>query len=87
MRQLLILSFTLTLAALSGCQSHQARVDALQKEYDQLGDQYRRDCAAELTNVPLKLSPKCSEESKKVGDAWNRLQAERAKQYPTIRRK
>ena len=62
-----------------GCQSHLAKVDALQKKYDQLGKQFRQDCASEMLNVPPKLSPKCSEESKRVGEAWNQLQAERAK--------
>lgn len=65
--------------AVLGCQSHQAKVDALQKKYDQLGKQYRQDCSAEMLNVPPKLSPKCSDENKKVGDAWSQLQAERAK--------
>jgi hypothetical protein len=69
---------TLTIAVL-GCQSHQAKVDALQKKYDQLGKQFRQDCASEMLNVPPKLSPRCSEESKRVGEAWNQLQAERAK--------
>ena len=66
--------------ALAGCKSHQAKVDALQKEYDRLGQQFRQDCSAEMINVPPKLSPKCTDENKKVEDAWNRLQAERAKQ-------
>ena len=66
--------------ALAGCKSHQAKVDALQKEYDRLGQQFRQDCSAEMINVPPKLSPKCADENKKVEDAWNRLQAERAKQ-------
>jgi hypothetical protein len=61
----------------AGCQNHQAKVDALKKEYDHLGQQYRQDCSAEMLNVPLKLSPKCADENKKVGDAWTRLQAER----------
>ena len=74
-----VLSAVLVLA-LSGCQSHQSKVDALQKEYDRLGQQFRQDCSAEMINVPPKLSPKCSDENKKVEDAWNRLQAERAKQ-------
>ena len=68
----------LSYAAL-GCQSHQAKVDALQKKYDQLGRQFRQDCSAEMLNVPPKLSPKCSEESKRVDEAWSELQAERAK--------
>jgi len=71
---------TILTFAFTGCHSHQARVDALQKEYDQLGQQYRNDCSEELLNVPPKLSPKCAAENKKVGDAWNRLEAEKAKQ-------
>ena len=63
--------------ALLGCQSHQAKVDALQKQYDQLGQQFRQDCSSEMLNIPPKLSPKCSEENKKVGEAWKKLQAER----------
>ena len=74
-----LLSLTLSLCIM-GCESHQAKVDKLQKEYDALGSQYQRDCSAELVKVPPVLSPKCSDEQKKVGDAWNRLQAERAKQ-------
>jgi hypothetical protein len=62
-----------------GCKSHQAKVDDLQREYDRLGEQFRRDCNAELLDVPPKLSPKCQDENKQVQDAWNRLQAERAK--------
>lgn len=64
----------------AGCESHQAKIDALQKEYDRLGKQYRQDCSTELLKVPQSLSPKCADENKKVEDAWNRLQAERAKQ-------
>jgi len=65
--------------ALSGCQSHQAKVDALQKEYDRLAKQFHQDCSAEYLDVPPKISPKCSDEDKQVKDAWDRLQAERAK--------
>jgi hypothetical protein len=80
MRRIVTL-FGLTLSlCIMGCESHQAKVDKLQKEYDELGSQYQRDCSAELVKVPPVLSPKCSDEQKKVGDAWNRLQAERAKQ-------
>ncbi len=64
---------------LAGCQSHQDKVDALQKQYDQLAKQFHQDCSAEYLNVPPKISPKCSEEDKNVKDAWDRLQAERAK--------
>jgi hypothetical protein len=64
---------------LVGCKGHQAKVDALQKEYDRLGEQFRRDCNAEYLKVPPTLSPKCEDENKQVQDAWNRLQSERAK--------
>jgi hypothetical protein len=62
-----------------GCKSHQARIDELQREYDQLGSQFQRDCNEELLKVPPTLSPKCQDENKRVQDAWNRLQAERSK--------
>jgi hypothetical protein len=65
--------------ALLGCQSHEAKVDSLQKEYDQLGQQYRKDCFAEVTEITPKPSPKCADEKRKLDDAWNRLQAEQAK--------
>jgi len=70
---------TVLALVLSGCQSHQAKIDALQKEYDRLGQQFRQDCSGEMLSLPSTLSPKCAEESKKVTDAWNQLQTERAK--------
>jgi hypothetical protein len=80
MRRLLILSFAITTVALSGCQSHQAKIEELKKEHDRLSDQFRADCTAEYLKVPPTLSPKCAEEQKKMNDAWQRLQAEQAKQ-------
>jgi hypothetical protein len=65
--------------ALAGCKSHQAKVDALQKQYDQAEAQFRKDCNAEYLQVPPTLSPKCADEDKQAKEAWNRLQAERAK--------
>lgn len=65
--------------ALAGCRSHEAKVADLQKQYDQLGAQFRKDCSAEMLNLPQKLSLKCSAEDKQVTEAWNRLKAERAK--------
>ncbi len=76
--RLLIIAAVLALVA-TGCQSRQSKIDALQKEYDQLGQQFRQDCSSEMVNVPPKLSPKCAEENKRVENAWNRLQAERMK--------
>ena len=75
---LTILTAVLLLSSI-GCKSRQARIDELQKEYDQLGAQFQRDCNEELLKVPPTLSPKCQDENKKVQDAWNRLQAERSK--------
>jgi uncharacterized lipoprotein NlpE involved in copper resistance len=66
--------------ALSGCESHQAKVNALQQEYDRLGAQFQKDCATEYYKVPPTLSPKCADEKKKTDDAYKRLQDERAKQ-------
>jgi hypothetical protein len=69
---------TASVLALAGCQSHEAKIDALQKEYDRLGEQFRRDCNAEYLKVPPTLSPRCNDENTQVQNAWNRLQAERA---------
>jgi 7-keto-8-aminopelargonate synthetase-like enzyme len=69
---------TLTIA-LSGCQSHQAKVDALQKKYDQLSQQFGKDCSAEYLKVPPILSPKCNDENQRMKEVWDQLQAERAK--------
>jgi hypothetical protein len=65
--------------AFAGCRSHEAKVANLQKQYDQLGAQFQKDCSAEMLSLPQKLSPKCSKESKALSEMWNRLQAERAK--------
>ena len=48
-------------------------------EYDQLGQQFGKDCESEMINVPPKLSPKCASEKQNLAEAWNRLQAERTK--------
>jgi hypothetical protein len=65
--------------AFVGCKSHEAKVANLQKQYDQLNQQFGKDCAGEFLKVPPSLSPKCSAEDKQVKAAWDRLQAERAK--------
>lgn len=69
----------LLFVALSGCQSHETKVAELQRQYDQLGNQFQKDCSGEMLNLPQKLSPKCADEKQKLSDAWNQLQAERAK--------
>lgn len=76
----LILSATVLTVALAGCESHQAKVDSLQKEYDSLEAQFRKDCTAEYLKVPPTLSPKCSDERKQADDTYKRLQTERTKQ-------
>lgn len=71
--------------AVSGCESHQAKVDALQKQYNRLQAQFIHDCGAEATEQSInpishpKLSPKCEEENKQTTEAWKRLQEEKAK--------
>ena len=76
----LIFSSGVIAIALTGCQSHQAKVDALQRQYEQLEAQFRKDCTAEYMKVPPTLSPKCTDEKKRADDAYKQLQAERAKQ-------
>jgi hypothetical protein len=71
--------FAILALALSGCQSHQSKIEDLTKEHDRLDSQFRADCSAEYLKVPPTLSPKCVEEKKQLEDAWQRLQAEQAK--------
>lgn len=78
MRRLLILSLVVTVFALSGCQSQQAKIDDAQKDYDTKAKKFQQDCSSELLNVPPKLSPKCQEEDRQQAEAWKRLQAERS---------
>jgi len=76
----LIFSIGVIATALTGCQSHQAKMDALQRQYEQLEAQFRKDCTAEYMKVPPTLSPKCADEKKSADDAYKQLQDERAKQ-------
>jgi hypothetical protein len=69
-----------SLQILAGCEGHQAKVDRLQKEYQQESEQFGRDCSAEYLKVPPTLSPKCNDENEKMKHTWDQLQAERAKQ-------
>ena len=75
----LFLAVTMTFA-FAGCESHQAKIDALQKDYDNLEAQFRKDCTAELMNASPNLSPKCADEKQKADDAYKRLQDEKGKQ-------
>jgi hypothetical protein len=66
--------------ALTGCQSHQAKVDSLQQTYDQAEKQFRTDCSEESLKLPASLSAKCSAEKQKMDDAYKKLLDERTKQ-------
>jgi hypothetical protein len=63
-----------------GCQSHQGKIDALQKQYDDLAAQFHKDCSAEYLKVPPTISQKCTDEDKQVQEAYKRLQNEKSKQ-------
>jgi len=76
----IVLAIAATIAiASSGCRSHETKIADLQKQYDQLGAQYQKDCSAEYLKVPPTLSPKCSDELKQLDAMSKRLQDERAK--------
>lgn len=80
-RAAIFVGFTAILGiAITGCQSHQAKVADLQKQYDEINQQFAKDCSAEMLNLPKNLSPKCADESKRLKEASDRLQAERSKQ-------
>ena len=66
-----------SVSTLAGCESQQAKVDRLQKEYDALEAQFRKDCSDTYLQAQPTLSPKCKEEDQKTKDAWARLQVER----------
>jgi outer membrane murein-binding lipoprotein Lpp len=65
-----VIRFTVFAAAsvltLVGCESRQAKVDALQQQYDQLAAQFHQDCSDEYLKVPPTISTKCTNEDKKV---------------------
>jgi hypothetical protein len=69
-----------SMLAFTGCESHEAKIARLQKEYDKISQQFGKDCSAEYLKVPPNLSQKCVDESKQMGEAGKRLREERAKQ-------
>jgi hypothetical protein len=73
-------SFIALATVLVGCQSHQAKIDALQKQYDQISQQFGNDCSTEYLKVPPSLGPKCAFEDKKMKELWEQIQAEKSKQ-------
>jgi hypothetical protein len=70
---------TIFTLALAGCQSHQAKIDALQQEHDRISQQYKQDCGAEYLKAKPEFSQKCVDEAKHMDDVWKQLQAERSK--------
>lgn len=74
---LLIVLSVASVLTLTGCESHQAKVDRLQREYDASEAQFRKDCSDTYLQAQPTLSPKCKEEDQKTKDAWARLQSER----------
>jgi hypothetical protein len=79
MRRFLLIASVMLSITIAGCENRQARIDKLQKDYDDAGTQFQRDCTAEYLKVPPTLSPKCAEEKSKKDEAWKRLQDERTK--------
>ena len=75
---LLVVLSASSVLVLAGCESHQAKIDRLQREYDALEAQFRKDCSDTYLQAQPTLSPKCKEEDEKTKDAWARLQTERA---------
>ena len=65
--------------ALGGCESHQSKLDGLQKEYDQLAAQFQKNCSAEYLKCPQRSVRSVTDEKKQMDDeAWKRLREERA---------
>jgi hypothetical protein len=65
--------------ALSGCRTHQSRIDALQKEHDRLSKRYQKDCGDEYLKAQPQFSQKCTDEAKQMDEVWKQLQTERSK--------
>jgi uncharacterized protein YukE len=64
--------------SLTGCQSHQSRIDDLQKEHDRLSQQYQKDCGSEYLKAKPQFDQKCLDEAKQMDDVWKQLQQEKA---------
>ena len=69
-----------SMLALAGCESHEAKIDALQKEYDKIGQ------SISARTVPLNISRfrrtsarSAQTRTQKVKQAWDQLNAERSK--------
>lgn len=69
--------FMASILSLMGCQSHQAKIDDLQKEHDRLSQQYQKDCGSEYLKAKPQFSQKCLDEAKQMDDVWKQLQQEK----------
>ena len=65
--------------AFVGCESHQAKIEALQQEHDRISQQYKKDCGDEYLKASPQFSQKCVDEAKQMDDVWKQLQAEKSK--------
>jgi hypothetical protein len=74
----LFLGVVMTFACV-GCESHQAKINALQQEHDRISKQYQKDCGDEYLKANPQFSQKCKDEAKQMDDVWKQLQAERSK--------
>jgi hypothetical protein len=76
-------SSTLLIAVLvivmTGCKSHPAKIDALQREHDRLSQQYQKDCGDEYLKAQPQFSQKCADEAKQMDQEWKELQSELSK--------
>jgi hypothetical protein len=78
MRRMIPLALLATTLFLAGCQSHDAKVADLQKEYDRLSKIYIQDCPGPgPTDIPKPQSAKCQDEDKQQREAYEKLQAAR----------
>jgi len=75
----LIFSIGVITIALTGCQSRQEKIDALQREHARISKQYKKDCGDQYLKAQPQFSQKCVDEAKQMDDLWKQLQAEKSK--------
>ena len=75
----LIFSISAIAIAMTGCQSHLAKIDVLQKEHDRISQQYKKDCGDQYLKAEPEFNQKCIDEAKQMDDLWKQIQAEKSK--------
>ena len=75
----LVFSISAIAIAMTGCQSHQVKIDALQKEHDRISQQYKKDCGDQYLKAEPEFNQKCIDEAKQMDDLWKQIQAEKSK--------